>query len=583
MTDASPPTRRLAAILAADVVGYSRLMGDDEERTVARLRVLFREVVQPAVTAQRGRVFKLMGDAFLAEFGSAVGAVTCAAALQEALAAARDEPPIVLRIGLHLGDVLVEGGDLLGDGVNIAARIEGVAEPGGVALSGAVAEAVRGRVPFGLEDLGEKALKNIERPLRVFRLVTKSAVAAPLLVAAEPTLTLPDKPSLVVLPFQNMSGDAEQDYFVDGLVEDITTALSRLKWFFVISRNSAFTYKGRAVDVRKVGRELGVRYVLQGSVRKAAGHLRITGQLIEAENGRHIWADRFDGTLEDVFDLQDRVTEAVAGAIEPSLRAAEIELAGRKSIGRLGTQDLYWRALPLIWRMEREASAKAMQLLRQALALDPQFAHAQAIGAWFQVVRQTQGWTSPEDIVEGEAMARACLAQANGDPFVLARGAQALAVLCGDLACSREAAERALALCSTSAQVVAAAAYVFNVDNAPERAIPLFNLAVRLSPLDPQLGWFIGGQAMSYLLADDATTALGLATRSLALAPRWVLAHRVRVAALWLLGREEDARQAAAALLTVSPTASSRFTRNYRDQERMQRLRDIWHAAGLPE
>ncbi len=571
------PERRLAAILAADIVGYSRLMGADEASTLARVQAMLQELAQPAVTARGGRIFKLNGDAFLAEFPSAVAAVACAEALQRELAAreAGQDDPLTLRIGVHLGDVLPQADDLFGDGVNIAARLEGVAEPGGVALSAAVAEAVRGKLTFPLVDAGDIALKNIAHPVRVFRLGK-----APSPPAA--ALPLPEKPSLVVLPFQNMSGDPEQDYFADGMVEDITTALSRLKWFFVISRNSAFTYKGRAVDVRQVGRELGVRYVLEGSVRKAGQRLRITGQLIEAETGRHVWADRFDGALDDVFELQDRVTEAVAGAIEPSLRWAEIALAGRKPTRSLGAQDLFGRAMPLIWRMEREAGEEAMELLRQALALDPQFARAQAIGAWFQVIRQTQGWTSPADLVEGEAMARACVTQANDDPLVLARGAQALALLSADLAISRGAAERALAICSTSAQVVAAAAYVFNIDNTPERAIPLFNLAVRLSPLDPQLGWVIGGQSMSYLLAGDAATALSLATRSLELAPRWVLAHRVRVAALWLLGRTEDACQAAAALLVVSPTASTRFTVHYRDQELMQRLRDIWHAAGLP-
>ncbi|MBY0334476.1 MAG: adenylate/guanylate cyclase domain-containing protein [Acetobacteraceae bacterium] len=262
--------RRLAAILAADVVGYARLVAADEDGTLARLRTLFREVVQPAVAAGRGRVFKLMGDAFLAEFPSAMEAVRAAATLQEAMAA-REPEELRLRIGIHLGDVVVEGGDLLGDGVNLAARLEGVAEPGGIAVSAAVADQVRGRVPFALEDLGERALKNIDRPVRAFRLVLPGAAPAPAAERLRPSL--PDRPSLVVLPFQNMGGDPEQDYFADGMVDDITTALSRMRSLFVIARNSAFTYKGRAVDVRQVGRELGVRYVLEGSVRRAGTRL----------------------------------------------------------------------------------------------------------------------------------------------------------------------------------------------------------------------------------------------------------------------------------------------------------------------
>lgn len=327
--------RRLVAILAADVVGYARLIGADEAGTLARLRALFAEAIRPVVRAHGGRIFKLMGDAFLAEFGSAVAAVSAAAAMQEAIAA-REAADLRLRVGVHLGDVVVEGSDLLGDGVNIAARLEGEADPGGVAVSAAVADAVRGRVPFALEDRGERMLKNIERPLRVFRLAPPQGAAS----AAEPVLALPGKPSLVVLPFQNMGGDAEQDYFVDGLVGDITTALARVRSFFVIARNSAFTYKGRAVDVRQVGRELGVRYVLEGSVRKAGGRIRITGHLVDATTGAHLWADRFDGATEDVFDLQDRVTEAVAGAIEPSLTRAEIARAEQKPTQNLGAYDL---------------------------------------------------------------------------------------------------------------------------------------------------------------------------------------------------------------------------------------------------
>ena len=571
------PVRRLAGILAADVVGYSRMMAADETGTLARVQAMLAEVARPAVAAEGGRIFKLAGDSFLAEFPSAAGAVACAEAVQRASAEreASSSEPLRLRIGVHLGDVIVEDGDLFGDGVNIAVRIEGLAEPGGISVSASVAEALRGTLPFAFVDTGAQRLKNIDRPVRILRLAGRDA-------AATRPLSLPDKPSLVVLPFENMSGDAEQDYFADGMVEDITTALSRMRWFFVIARNSAFTYKGRAVDVRQVGRELGVRYVLEGSVRRAGTRLRITGQLIEAETARHIWADRFDGTLDDVFDLQDRVTEAVAAAIEPSLRAAEIERTARKPTASHDAHDLYLRALPLIWRLERETSERALALLRQAVALDPHFARAQATGAWCQVIRFNQGWAATADILDGAAMARASLADAEDDPYVLARGAQALAVLAGDYLSSRDAVERALALCPNSAQVVTGAASYFSFACEPARAIPLFRTAIRLSPLDPQLGWMIGGQAMAELLAGDFTTALGSALRSLGLAPRWVLAHRVRIAALWQLGRQDEACEAAATLLALAPGTRADFGATYRVQTCVAALQATWRAAGLP-
>src|SRR5271166_5523342 len=340
-----PATRRLAAILAADVAGYSRLMGEDEAGTAQALRE-HRAAADPLVAEHDGRIVKTTGDGVLIEFGSVVGAVECALVLQQ-LSAARNagiagERRMEWRIGIHLGDVLVEGDDILGDGVNIAARLEGVAEPGGICISEDAFRQVRGKVEAEFADIGEQQLKNITRPLRVYRV--RSTLTHP--VADAPgsplsrnagegaerrrreagegrALALPDKPSIAVLPFANMSGDPEQEYFADGMVEEIITALSRIRWLFVIARNSSFTYKGQAVDVKQVGRDLGVRYVLEGSVRKGGNRVRITGHLIDATNGAHLWADRFDGSLEDVFELQDKVASGVAGVIEPALQAAE--------------------------------------------------------------------------------------------------------------------------------------------------------------------------------------------------------------------------------------------------------------------
>src|SRR4051794_11763930 len=345
-------TRRLPAILAADVAGYSRLMGADEEGTLERLKTLRRELVDPKIAEHKGRIVKTTGDGLLVEFASVVDAVRCGVAVQQAMpereigVAADDR--IELRIGINLGDVIVEDDDLYGDGVNIAARIEALADVGGVFVSNTVHDHVRDRLPFVFEDLGEQQVKNIARPVRVYR-VRSGAVAKSPSAPSLPGLPLPEKPSIAVLPFANMSGDPEQEYFVDGMVEEIITALSRIHWLFVIARNSSFTYKGQTVDVKRVGRELGVRYVLEGSVRKGGNRVRITAQLVDAETGAHLWADRFDGSLEDVFDLQDKIAISVAGVIEPALQAAELRRSAARPMTDLTAYDLYLRALAVFF------------------------------------------------------------------------------------------------------------------------------------------------------------------------------------------------------------------------------------------
>src|SRR5271169_4733934 len=371
-------TRRLAAILAADVAGYSRLMGADEEGTHERLKALRHEFVDPKIAEHKGRIVKTTGDGLLVEFASVVDAVRCAVAVQQAMTE-RDtdvaaDNRIELRIGINLGDVIVEGDDLYGDGVNIAARIEALADAGGVFVSNTVHDHVRDRLPFVFEDLGEQQVKNIARPPRVYRVRATlthpdaNAPGSPLSrIAGEgadrqrreagegssPALALPGKPSIAVLPFANMSGDPEQEYFVDGMVEEIITRLSRIRWLFVIARNSSFTYKGQAVDVKEVGRELGVRYVLEGSVRKAGKRVRITGQLIDAVTGTHLWADRFDGSLEDIFDLQDEIAINVAGVIEPALQAAETARSAGRPTNDLTAYDLYLRAHAMVFSSAR--------------------------------------------------------------------------------------------------------------------------------------------------------------------------------------------------------------------------------------
>ena len=345
--------RRLAAILAADVAGYSRLTGLDEEGTHARLRERLRGLADSKITEHRGKVVKHTGDGVLAEFGSVVDAMRCAIEVQRGMTEQNATIPqvkrIEFRIGIHVGDIIVDDNDIFGDGVNIAARLEGIAEPGGVCISDDAQRQVRGKVDFAFEDMGPQNLKNIVEPMRAWRLRMNASgsPAAPIAPPVESTqaLALPNKPSIAVLPFQNMSGDPEQEYFADGMVEEITTALSRFKWLFVIARNSSFTFKGKAVDVKEVGRRLGVRYVLEGSVRKASGKVRITGQLVDAVTGAHIWADRFERDMADVFALQDEVTVAVVSAIQPKLFQTEIAMATRRRPENLTAYDLFLRAM----------------------------------------------------------------------------------------------------------------------------------------------------------------------------------------------------------------------------------------------
>ena len=378
-------TRRLAAILAADVAGYSRLIGVDEGGTLQALKAIRAELIDPMIASHNGRLVKTTGDGLLVEFSSVVDALRCATEVQAGMvgrnATVAADKRIEFRIGINMGDVVVEDGDIFGDGVNVAARLEALAEPGGICVSARVQEDAAGKLDLTFDDLGEQALKNIARPVRAYRIATGAVSAS---AQETPTLPLPDKPSIAVLPFQNMSGDPEQEYFADGMVEEIITALSRIRWLFVIARNSSFTYKGQAIDVKKVGRELGVRYVLEGSVRKGGNQVRITAQLIEAETGAHLWADRFDGPLENVFEIQDRVAIAVAGVIEPALQAAEIRRSSSRPTDDLTAYDLYLRALHYSQSADLAGMVDALQTLGLAIKLDPRYGAALALAACYR-------------------------------------------------------------------------------------------------------------------------------------------------------------------------------------------------------
>ena len=404
-------TRRLAAILAADICGYSRLIGEDEGGTLDRLRALRRELLDPKIAEYRGRLVKTTGDGLLVEFGSVVDALRCAVDMQREMGGRNTGIPpdnrIEFRIGINMGDIVVEDGDIFGDGVNVAARLEALAEPGGICVSARVQEDAAGKLDLVFEDLGEQQLKNIARSVRAYRVTTSPRPATPPASTGPP---LPDKPSIAVLPFANMSGDPEQEYFADGMVEEIVTALSRIRWLFVIARNSSFTYKGQAIDVKQVGRELGVRYVLEGSVRKAGTQVRITGQLIDALTGTHLWADRFDGSLQDVFELQDKVAISVAGVIEPALQSAETARSAGRPTNDPTAYDLYLRAYAMVWSSARQ-TPEALCLMEQAIARDPRYGPALAWAAFccFRLLREGRSEDPAADRLKGADFARRSL------------------------------------------------------------------------------------------------------------------------------------------------------------------------------
>ena len=568
--------RRLAAILAADVVGFSALMAADESTTIARLRTLRATTIDPAMTTHGGRIFKTTGDGLLAEFPSAVDALRCALAIQTKQ---RDtENTLPLRIGLHSGDVVIDGDDLLGDGINIAARLEPLAAPHGIALSARIREDITGKIAIDLEDLGEPPLKNLTQKIRVYRVLFNTP--------ERPTLALPDKPSLVVLPFQNMSGDPEQEYFVDGLVEDITTALSCIRSLFVIARNSAFTYKGRAVDVKQVGRDLGVRYVLEGSVRKAANRVRVTGQLIDTSTGAHLWANRFDGALDDVFDLQDQITSSVAGAIEPTLQHAEIERVQRKPTGDLTAYDYFMRGMALFTPAEWAAAKAAFT---QAYTLDPDYGAAYALAAMCVYLQKNFAPVPPTaaEISEGVRLARAAAVKGTLDATALTYAGAALMYLANDVDSGLRLTERACVLNPNSARAWARNGWNNVYGGNPEVAIANFERAIRLSPVDPHTNGHFAGIARAHFNAARYDDAIEWSERSLSARPDGMVAHRVRVAAYAQAGRLDEARRAVADLLADEP--EMRLSRlnamrgPWRRSDDFDRFVDGLRLAGLPE
>jgi adenylate cyclase len=579
-------TRRLAAILAADVVGYSRLMNADEEGTLARLVEIRQAILDPAVGRSGGRIVKTTGDGFLVEFPSAVEALRCALEIQGQV---RDhekehepERRFQFRIGINVGDVIASEDDIHGDGVNVAARLEALAEPGGILVSATVHATAANRLQCSFDDLGERTLKNIEKPVRVYR------VGMVVKVAERLALALPDKPSLVVLPFQNMSGDPEQEYFADGMVEDITTALSRIGGLFVIARNSAFSYKGRTIDVRQVGRELGVRYVLEGSVRKGGNRVRIACQLINASTASHVWADRFDSNFDDIFDLQDRMTESVAGAIEPTLRKLEIERATNKPTENLDAYDLYLRASHHADLMTRADLIEALRLLRKAIAIDPRFALAKAL-IGLCILRQRSltylAYDAPE-VAEAVGFARSALTDANDDPTTLCFAGQSVAMLVPDVVAGRLALDRALSLNPNSALALRISGLIWNNIGDWATAREELARAIRLSPRDSAMPLIQQYLAEATAGLGDFEQALVLQRKVVAAFPGELYGRRALLHYLVMAGRLDEAKELARKLVveipdfTLATELSRRADENVEFRESAIRA---FRIAGVPE
>jgi adenylate cyclase len=557
-------TRRLAAILAADVAGYSHLIGADETGTLQAFKLIRAQLFEPMVARHNGRLVKTTGDGFLVEFRSVVDALRCAVEVQASMiqrnAEISSDRRIEFRIGINVGDIVVEDGDIFGDGVNVAARLEGLAEPGGICVSSRVQEDAAGKLDLSFVDIGEQELKNIARPVRVYRVATERDAEA----ATEPVpLPLPDKPSVAVLPFVNKSGDPEQEFFADGIAEDIITALSRYPSLFVIARNSCFTYKSRAVDIRQVGRELGVRYVLEGSLRKAGNRIRVTAQLVEANTGKHVWAERYDRDLADIFVLQDDITEAVTIAVAPAIAHAEQQRTVRKPPGSLDAWAAYQRGLWHWSKFSADDNALAQKFFQQAIDLDPTFgggyrglAMAQAVAAGGFQTRNLA-----ETLISAEALARRAVALDGADAEAHSTLA---ATLCsrGDYEGALAEAERALAISPNLAGAHATLGATRIFSGRPKEGLAALETSIRLDPHDPLLPSRLNRLALGRYFSGQYEAAVEAAKRAIRLNPDYPMPHRWLAAALGQIGRTEEAKEALGKAIAIAPASFDMHVRS---------------------
>jgi adenylate cyclase len=588
--------RRLAAILAADVVGYSRLMGEDEIGTLDLLKSIRKGLVAPAIAEHTGRVFKLMGDGLLAEFGSVVDAVQCAVKIQEGMvernAAMSAVEPVKLRIGINLGDVIAEGSDIYGDGVNVAARLEGLAEPGGICVSSTVYQNVKAKLGLDFEDLGPQQVKNIAEPVHAYRVVVGQA---PAMAASHGTvssggadLALPEKPSIAVLPLDNLSNDPEQDYLADGISEDLITALSKIRWLFVIARNSTFTYKGQAVEVKQVARELGVRYVLEGSVRKAGNRVRVTAQLIDATTGHHVWAERYDREIEDIFDLQDEMTQTIVGAVEPELSAAERDRVRTISPENLDAWACFQRGLFHMWAYDKNEAPEAERLFERTIEIDPNFAPAYAYLSYTHYQNVVMGWSddAQASLDAGYAAARKALRLDDKDP-VAYFGVGRIYMMRGRHDDSISALNTSIALNPSFAQGYHGLGMALTLAGELEEAKAALEMAERLSPRDPILWASTVVHALADVLSGDYEAGVDWAFKTLQ-NPRakgyWP--HALMAAALAQNGQVEKARAHAEEAVRQLPSLTLAYLRNTlptKEPGALDPYLDGLRAAGVAE
>jgi len=581
--------RKLTAILYADIAGYSRLTGNDEEGTHHTVMNIL-DYASSTIKTSGGSVLRYAGDAILAEFSSAVTAASTAINIQNELAmrnqAIDHDKKVLIRIGINIGDVIVDRGEVFGDGVNLAARLEAAAQPGGLCISSYVHDQIAGKIDVTFTDGGEESFKNIDKPTHVYRWHPHTRETT--VSNKTPVSPSSSKPSIAVLPFANMSNDPDQEYFADGIAEDIITALSHIKQWFVVARNSSFAYKGQNVDIREIARALGVHYVLEGSVRKGGNKLRITGQLIEAETGTHLWADKYDGDLDDVFALQDKITESVVGAIEPSLRKAEIERSKRKRPENVGAYDLYLRSLPHLYSMKSDRNKQALVLLHEAIELEPGYAPALANLAWGYEERINRNWGeySGSDADMAAKLARRAIEADRDDALVLALAGFVLVMIPRDYDQGLQAVNRARELNPNIAFVSFFVGSALMVSGNPTEGLACIESAIRVSPGDPGAFFFYTVAAACHLMCDRPVEAFELTEKSVRMYPDWDTTYRVMAASLVQLNRVEEARSAVIKLRELAPTMTVSSLRErwpIRDQEFLGRILDALHIAGLQD